>query len=181
MRTDQETCNRATVSRFYDAMNTGDPEIISETIDELVEPHAVIRTPLPIEAAGAQALKEVFGRLHRIYPDLRVTAEDLIAAGDKVVRRNSVTGTHEGDYMGSSTNRQIRHVQRDLRRPLRGRPHRRDLGSRRRLIAAATARCHFRRLLMTNPLQNQRGGRDSRVVAAGRRRCTADRRLRFEN
>jgi predicted ester cyclase len=30
----------------------------------------------------------VFARLHRAYPDLRVTIEDLIAEGDKVVSRN---------------------------------------------------------------------------------------------
>jgi predicted ester cyclase len=85
---------------FCDAMNTGDPEIISKTIDELVEPDAQIRTPLPIQVTGAQLLKEVFGRLHRAFPDLHVTVEDVIAEGDKVVGRNSVTGTHRGEYMG---------------------------------------------------------------------------------
>jgi predicted ester cyclase len=100
MSTAQATSNRATFTRFIDAMNTGDPEVISNTIDELVEPDAQIRTPLPIEATGAQILKEVFGRLHRAFPDLRVTVEDVIAEGDKVVGRNSVTGTHQGEYMG---------------------------------------------------------------------------------
>jgi steroid delta-isomerase-like uncharacterized protein len=81
-------------------MNTGDAELISETIDELVEPDALIRTPLPIQATGAQALKEVFARLHRVFRDLHVTVEDLIEEGDKVVSRNTVTGTHQGEYMG---------------------------------------------------------------------------------
>ena len=60
----------------------------------------LIRTPLPIDATGAEALKEVFARLHRAFPDLHVTVEDLIAEGDKVVARNSVSGTHQGEYMG---------------------------------------------------------------------------------
>jgi predicted ester cyclase len=90
----------ATVRRFSDAMNTGDPEIISATIDEIVDPDAVIRTPLPIEASGSQVLKEVFTRLHRVYANLHVTVEDVIADGDKVVSRNTVTGTHQGEYMG---------------------------------------------------------------------------------
>ncbi len=60
----------------------------------------LIRTPLPVQATGAQALKEVFARLHRAFPDLHVAVEDLIAEGDKVVGRNSVTGTHRGEYMG---------------------------------------------------------------------------------
>ena len=45
-------------------------------------------------------MKEVFARLLRVFPDLHVTIEGLIAEGDKVVSRNAVTGTHQGDYMG---------------------------------------------------------------------------------
>jgi steroid delta-isomerase-like uncharacterized protein len=100
MSTPQETSNKATFRRFHDATNTGDAELISKTIDEIVEPDVLIRTPLPVESTGAQALKEVFARLHRAFPDLHITIEDLIAEGDKVVARNSVTGTHQGDYMG---------------------------------------------------------------------------------
>jgi predicted ester cyclase len=33
-------------------------------------------------------------------PGVHLTIEDLIAEGDKVVSRNSVTGTHRGEYMG---------------------------------------------------------------------------------
>jgi steroid delta-isomerase-like uncharacterized protein len=81
-------------------MNTHDAEIMSRTIDELVDPDALIRTPLPMGVTGPRALKEVFARLHRAYPDLHVTVEDLIAEGDRVLSRNSVTGTHRGEYMG---------------------------------------------------------------------------------
>jgi predicted ester cyclase len=100
MSAGQETTNKATFTRFNDAINSGDAELISKAIDELVEPDALIRTPLPIEATGAQLAKEVFARLLRAYPDLHVTVEDLIAEGDKVVSRNTVTGTHQGEYMG---------------------------------------------------------------------------------
>jgi steroid delta-isomerase-like uncharacterized protein len=100
MSTAEATSNKATTTRFCDAMNTGDAELISRTIDELVEPDARIRTPLRIEATGAQALKEVFARLHRTFADLHISVEDVIAEGDRVVTRNRVTGTHHGDYMG---------------------------------------------------------------------------------
>jgi steroid delta-isomerase-like uncharacterized protein len=96
----QATSNKATLRRFCSAINSGDAELITETIDELVDPDALIRTPLPIQATGAQALKEVFARLHRAYPDLHITVEDVIEEGDKVVGRNTVTGTHQGEYMG---------------------------------------------------------------------------------
>ena len=92
--------NKALARRFCDAMNTNDAELISRAIDEIVEPDALIRTPLPITVSGARAMKEVFARLHRAYPDLHITVEDVMAEGDKVVNRNSVTGTHRGEYMG---------------------------------------------------------------------------------
>jgi steroid delta-isomerase-like uncharacterized protein len=95
-----ETSTKATFRRFVDVLNAGDPELIWEAIDELVEPDALIRTPLPIEATGAQLAKEVFARLLRAYPDLHITIEDLIEEGDRVVSRNTVTGTHQGEYMG---------------------------------------------------------------------------------
>jgi steroid delta-isomerase-like uncharacterized protein len=97
---DQEASNKATLRRFQEALSSSDWEVISKTIDELVEPDAKIRTPLPIEATGAELLKEVFGRLLRAFPDLHVAVEDVIAEGNKVVARNTVTGTHQGEYMG---------------------------------------------------------------------------------
>jgi steroid delta-isomerase-like uncharacterized protein len=100
MSTAQETSNKATFRRLHDATNTGDAELISKTIDELVEPDVLIRTPSPVETTGAKAIKEVFARLLQAFPDLRITVEDLIAEGDKVVSRNSVTGTHQGEYVG---------------------------------------------------------------------------------
>jgi steroid delta-isomerase-like uncharacterized protein len=100
MSTAQEMTNKATFRRFVEVANTGDPELISKTIDELVEPDVLIRTPLPIQASGAQALKQVWAMLLRGLPDLHLAVEDVIAEGDKVVARNTVTGTHQGEYMG---------------------------------------------------------------------------------
>jgi predicted ester cyclase len=98
--TAQQTNNKATIRRLQDANNSGDLERISKTIDEVFAPDALVSTPLPIEATGAQVVKEVFARLLRGLPDLHITIEDLIAEGDKVVSRNTVNGTHLGEYMG---------------------------------------------------------------------------------
>jgi len=102
MSTAQEASNKATFSHFCDAVSTGDAELINKTIDEVFEPDVLIRTPLPVEATGAQAMKEVFGRLRRAFPDLHVAVEDLVAEGDRLVSRNVVTGTHQGEYTGLS-------------------------------------------------------------------------------
>jgi steroid delta-isomerase-like uncharacterized protein len=57
--------------------------------------------PLATEAPRPQeAFRQLWAMLLRGLPDLHLTIEDLIAEGDKVVMRASVTGTHQGEYMG---------------------------------------------------------------------------------
>ena len=100
MSTDHEAANKATSKRFTDVVNSGDAELIAKTIDELIAPDALIGTALPIEATGAELAKQLFALLLSAYPDLQITVEDLIAEGDKVVSRNTVTGTHRGEHLG---------------------------------------------------------------------------------
>jgi steroid delta-isomerase-like uncharacterized protein len=100
MSTSEVAANKALFKRFHEAANTGDFDFLAKTIDEVVAPDAVIRTPLPIEATGADALKQIWAMLLRIYPDIHLTVEDLIGEGDKVVGRTTVTGTHQGEFMG---------------------------------------------------------------------------------
>jgi steroid delta-isomerase-like uncharacterized protein len=98
--TAQETNHKAVFRRVLEVVNTHERELISKAIDETVHPDVLISTPLPIQANGAQAIKEVFTTFHRAFPDLRITIEDMIEEGDKLVVRNTVTGTHQGEYMG---------------------------------------------------------------------------------
>ena len=86
----QATANKAAFSRFQDAVNTGDAEVIEKIIDEVVEPDVLFHAPVPTGATGAQALKQVWAVLLRAFPDLHVAVEDVIAEGDKVVARNTV-------------------------------------------------------------------------------------------
>jgi steroid delta-isomerase-like uncharacterized protein len=100
MSTAEVAANKAMFKRFHEAANSGNWELLSKTIDEMVAPDAVIRTPLPIDATGAELLKQVWAMLLRVYPDIHLTVDDVIAEGDKVVARNTVTGTHQGEFMG---------------------------------------------------------------------------------
>jgi predicted ester cyclase len=100
MSTDRVTRNKATFRRFHDAVNSGDAELIAQTIDEVVEPDVLYHAPVLTGATGAQMLKQVWPVLLRAFPDLHVAVEDVIAEGDKVVSRNTVTGTHQGEYRG---------------------------------------------------------------------------------
>ena len=55
----------------------------------------------PFEATRVQTFKDmVFGRLYRAFPDIHITIEDLIEEGDKVVAKDTVTGTHLGEFNG---------------------------------------------------------------------------------
>jgi len=96
----QETRNKATFSRFHDAVNSGDVDLISKTIDETVDPNLLFHAPVPNGMTGVQALKQVWVTLLHAFPDLHVAIEDVVAEGDKVVHRNTVTGTHQGEYRG---------------------------------------------------------------------------------
>jgi predicted ester cyclase len=55
----------------------------------------------PFEATGTQAFKEmVVGRLYRAFPDIHIAVDDLIEEGDKVVEKDTVTWTHQGEFNG---------------------------------------------------------------------------------
>lgn len=99
MTTIQEA-NKAVYKRLHDATNSRDLELISRTVDEEFHPDAVFHTPVPTDATAPQAVKGAWAMLLRAFPDIQVTVEDMIAEGDKIVVRNTVTGTHQGDYRG---------------------------------------------------------------------------------
>jgi steroid delta-isomerase-like uncharacterized protein len=100
MSTAGATDNTAILDRLHSAVNSGDPDIISKAIDELVSPDVLFHAPVPMGATGAEALKRVWEVLLRAFPDIHVTVEETVAEGDKVASRNTVTGTHRGEYQG---------------------------------------------------------------------------------
>lgn len=55
----------------------------------------------PAAATDAvDTFKRFFAGILRAFPDLRVTLEDQIAEGDKVVTRKTFRGTHRGEFLG---------------------------------------------------------------------------------
>lgn len=98
--TPEESTNIAIFERFNDAANSGDLQRISTLIDETFQPDAIFHTPAPTNDSGPQAIKQVWTVLLQACPDIHVTVNDAIAHHDKVVLRNTVTGTHQGEYRG---------------------------------------------------------------------------------
>jgi steroid delta-isomerase-like uncharacterized protein len=71
-----------------------------EVVDELVSPAFVHHDPATGEHHGTGAVKQRISTYRAMLPDLRVTIEDMISSGDRVVTRWSSRGTHSGESGG---------------------------------------------------------------------------------
>ena len=49
---------------------------------------------------GPEGMRIAVAEYRTAFPDLRVTVEDLVAEGDKVVHRFTLRGTHTGPFLG---------------------------------------------------------------------------------
>jgi len=49
---------------------------------------------------GIDGLKGLIASLRTAFPDLSATVDEQVAEGDKVVSRVTMSGTHEGEFMG---------------------------------------------------------------------------------
>ena len=97
--------NKALMRRFYEEISKGNLAVV----DELAAIDLVEHSPfVPGQAPGRQGTLELFTMIHAAFPDLRITIEDIVAEGDKVVSRGTFSGTHKGEFMGiAPTGKQI--------------------------------------------------------------------------
>jgi steroid delta-isomerase-like uncharacterized protein len=69
--------------------------------DEIIAPNFVEHEELPPGIPpGREAPKMMFTMLRSAFPDFKATIDDMIAEGDKVVIRQTWTGTQKGEFMG---------------------------------------------------------------------------------
>jgi steroid delta-isomerase-like uncharacterized protein len=72
-----------------------------DAAEEIYAPGYVGHDPSnPEDVRGPEGAKQAAADYRRAFPDLRVTVEDLIAEGDKVVARLRFRGTHLGELEG---------------------------------------------------------------------------------
>jgi len=88
--------NKALVRRLLETWNTGNMELI----DELLISDYVDNDALPSQTQGLEGYKQIGAYLLSVFPDMKMTIDDLIAEGDKVVIRSTFSGTHKGEFMG---------------------------------------------------------------------------------
>jgi predicted ester cyclase len=97
-----ETTNTNTVREFTRVFkNEHNVDGVDHLFDSSFQHH--FRMPLP---PGLDGFKAIGRAMNGAFPDVKVTESDLIAAGDRVVERSDVVGTHLGDFMGIAPTRQ---------------------------------------------------------------------------
>lgn len=88
--------NKAKVQQIYDVINAN----TLDDLDALIAVDLLDHSPSPGAAPGLAGTKQTLSMYHAVFSDLRVTAEDMIADGDKVVARLKMIGTNTGEFMG---------------------------------------------------------------------------------
>jgi steroid delta-isomerase-like uncharacterized protein len=69
--------------------------------DEFLAAGFVEREELPPGIPGGrEGVKQLTAMLRSAFPDFKATIDDIIAEGDKVVIRQTWSGTHKGEFMG---------------------------------------------------------------------------------
>jgi steroid delta-isomerase-like uncharacterized protein len=76
-------------------------------VDKIVSADYVYRAP-GLEVRGPKDLKEFVAEYRTAFPDLNVRIDDMIAEGEKVAIRFTMSGTHAGDFDGlAPTNKKV--------------------------------------------------------------------------
>jgi steroid delta-isomerase-like uncharacterized protein len=88
--------NKAAVRRFNEAFNAGDLDGAAAVF----APNAVIHNSGAPDPLNVEGFKQFGGVFRTAFPDGKLTIEDLIVEGEKVVSRVTYRGTHTGDMMG---------------------------------------------------------------------------------
>lgn len=86
----------ATMRRAYDLINDGD----IDGFGDLVAAGFVEHDEAPGLAPTKDGVLTLFRAYRAAFPDLRMTAEDVFASGDRTVARVTASGTQTGEWMG---------------------------------------------------------------------------------
>jgi steroid delta-isomerase-like uncharacterized protein len=84
------------IRRFYDEVGAGNLGVI----DELVADNFIEHEQFPGLEPNKEGIKQFFSMLHSAFPDLRIEVHEMLADDDLASARVTVTGTHEGEFMG---------------------------------------------------------------------------------
>jgi steroid delta-isomerase-like uncharacterized protein len=88
--------NKKIVRRYQEIYNSNDLDALTEVVsEEILTPRIMPGIPTGIE--GAKAAHQI---MLTAFPDYQTVIDDLVAEGDKVAARITMSGTHRGSFMG---------------------------------------------------------------------------------
>src|SRR5690242_4961310 len=88
--------NKQIVRRYQEIYNSNNLGALDEVVSQnLLTPRIMPGIPSGIEGAKIAHQMMLTG-----FPDYQTVIDDLIAEGDKVVARITMSGTHTGNFMG---------------------------------------------------------------------------------
>ncbi len=88
--------NRQLTQRFYEAVNSGDLDTAMELVaDDFVDHEEFAGMP-----SNRDGVRQFFELFRSAFPDLRMNAHQIVCEDDLVAVRGSMTGTHQGEFMG---------------------------------------------------------------------------------
>ena len=100
MGREEETIEiKAVIHRFFDEFNKGKTAALA-VIDELYATDIVFHSSTGKDICGLTNYKQFTSEFFDAMPDAHVTIKDIIAEGDKVAVRWTMTGTHKGEIRG---------------------------------------------------------------------------------
>src|SRR5215218_5002489 len=89
--------NRAIFRRYIEEVwNQTNLEVVDEIFDRYIS-HQPDGSVLE---RGPEDVKRFVGEFRSAFPDLRLSSEEQIAEGDKVVSHGTIRGTHQGEFRG---------------------------------------------------------------------------------
>ncbi|MEV4262459.1 ester cyclase [Kribbella sp. NPDC049584] len=116
---DQIERNKAVIRRFVEEVQNGKD---FHVYDELNDPEFVnLSSPpgVPADREGGKVFLQAFAEA---YPDATFTIDDMIAEGDQVVTKKTMSGTNTGDFAGvPATGRRVTLQYLDIMRVRDGR------------------------------------------------------------
>jgi predicted ester cyclase len=86
--------NKSLLQRYIDEMNTGNEDYLDEYFAAEYGYHG------PAGELSVEGFKAMHSMFLSAFPDAKISAEDIIAVGDKVVTRWKIRATHTGELQG---------------------------------------------------------------------------------
>ena len=88
--------NKATIRRHVEEVfNKGKLAVA----DEIISPDYIYHGPVG-EFKGPEGFKQMVTIARQAFPDIHFVIDDVVAEGDKVAVRYTLTGTFKGEFMG---------------------------------------------------------------------------------